>query len=104
MRYLLTDDFEYTFDRKQVVLSKGKVLELTPEQAARFGDKVRLSDEPSPADIQTTTFEPTGDPVSCPFWLQVCWAVGMYQEQCTRNAGCRVYRFLEKQRERTLPL
>jgi hypothetical protein len=48
-----------------------------------------------PADIQATTFEPTGDPVSCLFWLQVCWAVGIYQDQCTRNTDCRVYKFLK---------
>ncbi len=40
------------------------------------------------------TFEQTG-PVTCPYWFQVCWAVEMYREQCTRNTACRVYKFLE---------
>ena len=40
---------------------------------------------------------PQGDPIHCRFWFQVCWAVGMYQEQCTRDKDCRVYRFLERQ-------
>jgi hypothetical protein len=41
--------------------------------------------------------DPDRDPVHCRFWFQVCWAVGVYQEQCTRDTDCRVYRFLERQ-------
>lgn len=48
-------------------------------------------------DEQHTSFEQEGDPVSCPYWYRVCWAVAMYQNQCTRNTTCRVYQFLEKQ-------
>lgn len=46
-------------------------------------------------DTEPATFVQIGDPVTCPYWFQVCWAVGMYQEQCTRNTACRVYKFLE---------
>lgn len=49
----------------------------------------------APTKTIPATFEQTGDPVSCRFWNQVCWAVGMYQEQCTRNTECRIYKFLE---------
>lgn len=50
--------------------------------------------EPLPPTVPP---DPQGDPVHCRFWFQVCWAVGMYQEQCTRDTDCRVYRFLERQ-------
>jgi hypothetical protein len=50
----------------------------------------------SPDATETDTFEQTGDPVSCKYWYQVCWAVGMYQEQCKRNSGCIVYNFLKR--------
>lgn len=48
----------------------------------------------APTATKPATFEQAGDPVSCPYWFQVCWAVEMYQEQCTRNSDCRVYAFL----------
>lgn len=59
--------------------------------------------EPAPAgkrspiatDTEHATFEQTGDPVSCRFWSQVCWEVGMYQEQCTRCTDCRIFKFLK---------
>lgn len=47
----------------------------------------------------TITFEQSGDPVSCRFWFQVCWAVGLYQDQCGRDTDCRVYRFLKRQND-----
>jgi len=50
-----------------------------------------------PMPVAASAPEPQGDPVHCRFWFQVCWAVGMYQEQCTRDNGCRVYKFLEIQ-------
>lgn len=43
-----------------------------------------------------TTFEQTGDPVSCPFWFQVCWSCADYQKQCSRNTTCTVYKWLKK--------
>ena len=42
-----------------------------------------------------TIFEVTGDPVSCRFWKQVCWAVDFYQDACTRNSSCKIHKFLE---------
>jgi hypothetical protein len=45
----------------------------------------------------STTFEQTGDPVSCPYWFQVCWAVQKYQRHCTRNGDCLTYKFLHRQ-------
>ena len=40
-------------------------------------------------------FEQTGDPVSCPYWRQVCHAVSFYQDACTRSTDCPIYKFLE---------
>jgi len=51
--------------------------------------------ESEQTDTEPATFEQTGDPVTCPYWYQVCHAVEMYREQCTRNTTCRVYKFLE---------
>jgi hypothetical protein len=65
----------------------GTILTLAEDQASRLAGYVK----------QAGTFEATGDPVSCPYWLRVCWAVQMYQEQCTRCTACRVYQFLERQ-------
>ena len=50
-----------------------------------------------PAEPMPVEPAPQGAPVHCRFWFQVCWAVGMYQEQCTRDTDCRVYRFLARQ-------
>lgn len=44
---------------------------------------------------EVLTFEGSGSPVSCPYWFQVCWAVGMYQAQCTRSSACTVFNFLK---------
>lgn len=41
-------------------------------------------------------FEQTGDPVSCPFWFQVCWSCADYQKQCSRDTACTVYKWLKK--------
>lgn len=49
----------------------------------------------APTATEPATFEQTGDPVSCPYWFQVCWTVEIYQEQCTRCTDCRVYKFLK---------
>jgi hypothetical protein len=51
--------------------------------------------QPPPAtETEPATFEQTGDPVSCKYWFQVCWACKLYFEQCTRNTECKIYRFL----------
>jgi hypothetical protein len=45
---------------------------------------------------EPATFEQAGDPVSCPFWYQVCWSCADYQKQCSRNTTCTVYKWLKK--------
>lgn len=59
MKYKLTETIEYTFDRQQIVLPKGKILELTPEQAARFGTKIVLADDRTTAPPAVTDWKPT---------------------------------------------
>jgi len=43
---------------------------------------------------KVVNFEATSEPVSCRFWQQVCYAVGFYQESCTRSTDCPIYKFL----------
>ena len=59
MKYKLAETVEYTFDRQQIVLPKGKILELTPEQAARFGNKIILADDRTTAPPAVTDWKPT---------------------------------------------
>lgn len=45
--------------------------------------------------IEPATFEQTGDPVTCPYWFQVCHAVDFYQDACTRSTDCKIFKFLK---------
>lgn len=49
-----------------------------------------------PTPTGPATFEQHGDPVSCPFWYQVCWSCADYQKQCSRDTTCTVYKWLKK--------
>lgn len=73
----------------------GQIISIPDHLLERLRGKV----EPMQAEVVP---EPQGDPVHCRFWFQVCWAVGMYQEQCTKDTDCRVYRFLERQGKDTV--
>lgn len=84
------------FKLKGAVQKLGSFINLSELAAVKLKGFVQaVTADPS------TTFEQSGDPVSCRFWFQVCWAVGMYQEQCTRNTDCRVYNFLQRQKDTT---
>lgn len=41
------------------------------------------------------TFEQTGDPVTCPYWFQVCHAVDFYRDACTSCTDCQIFKFLK---------
>ena len=47
------------------------------------------------AETIPATFEQTGDPVTCPYWFQVCHAVSFYQDACTRCTDCQIFKFLK---------
>lgn len=78
----------------------GTKLKLTDQQAAKLSGYI-IPMAQGVATDSLVTFEPTGDPTPCPYWFRVCWAVGLYQEQCTRDTECRVYKFLHKQGEQS---
>lgn len=77
-----------------------KVIGIYPDDCTRikcehYGRPPAAKRTPAATDTEPAAFEQTGDPVSCPYWYQVCWAVEMYQGQCTRDSRCRVYTFLK---------
>lgn len=92
-------------------LSKLKIIQETPQDEVPKVSKStppdddifkQANDTPKPAEkiIELPQpepyqqFEQEGDPVSCRFWNQVCYAVGIYQEQCSRDTTCQIYGFL----------
>lgn len=40
-------------------------------------------------------------PADCPYWRQVCHAVGIYQDECTGTGddACRIFKFLDAVRQ-----
>lgn len=81
---------------------RGACAELPPDASTKqfwtswtdmtTGEVIGADTEPrQPVSI----FEATGDPASCRFWKQVCWAVDFYQDACTRNSSCKIHKFLE---------
>jgi hypothetical protein len=88
MTYRVVKDFRV----KGVIHQAGSQIELSDYAAGKLAGFV----QPVAAD-PITTFEQSGDPVSCLYWFQVCWAVQLYQGQCTRSTDCRVYKFLKRQ-------
>lgn len=69
----------------------------------KLGKVVECEKKQTVPDNQPTAFEQTGDPVSCPYWFRVCWAVQKYQQHCTRDTGCLTYKFLQRQDEVAAP-
>ena len=51
--------------------------------------------EPETTKTIPAVFEQTGDPVTCPYWQQVCHAVSFYQDACTRSTDCPIFKFLK---------
>lgn len=70
-------------------MTVGELLTLSEDQLQKLQGYV----------VQADQFEQEGDPVSCRFWYRVCWAVQFYKDQCQRNIGCGVYRFLSLQED-----
>jgi hypothetical protein len=58
MRYAVVDPFTIKTPQGDVILTKGKVLELSPEQAERLGGKVVLADTPTINNGDTWPPEP----------------------------------------------
>jgi hypothetical protein len=97
MTYLVVESFTIETPQGSVALLAGKMLELSEDQAAKMGGKVRLvvgenrhlSHYSDPGELRTRE--------QCRYWKQVCHAVGMYQDQCTGtcDSQCKVFRFLE---------
>jgi hypothetical protein len=80
------------FRLKGAVQSLGSFINLSEQAALKLKGFVQTV-----PDDQPTTFEKEGDPVSCPYWYRVCWAVQQYQRHCTRNTGCLTFKFLQQQ-------
>lgn len=80
------------FKLKGAVQMLGSFIHLSEPAAVKLKGFVQLV-----SYDQLTEFEKEDDPVSCPYWYQVCWAVGLYQQHCTKNTGCTTYKFLKKQ-------
>jgi len=80
------------FKLKGAVQMLGSFINLSEPAAVKLKGFVQeVTADPS------TTFEQSGDPISCPYWFQVCWAVQKYQRHCTRNRDCLTYKFLHRQ-------
>jgi len=80
-----------------LTVQAGTQIELSEEQASRLKSFVRPLPDPA------TTYEQSSDPVSCPYWFRVCWAVQLYQRRCTRDTGCITFKFLKRQDEEAAP-
>jgi len=94
MTYTVTQSFK----RKGLPQVVGATIELTIEQADKLRGFVAPLPESNPqSEDGVIKFESEGDPVSCPYWYQVCWSCKTYQQHCSRDSNCLTYKFLKRQ-------